>query len=86
MGHECRRSEQKSHSIIGESKENQVDNKLGQMPIQCDELIYLGHKVSTIGIEQDDAKMKAIMGTPEPSDKKGIQRLFGLISYVVKCL
>lgn len=56
------------------------------MPIQCDELIYLGHKVSTIGIEQDDAKMKAIMGTPEPSDKKGIQRLLGLISYVVKCL
>ena len=52
----------------------------------ADELIYLGHKISARPIEPGDAKIKAIMVMPEQSDKKGIQRLLGLINYVVKFL
>ena len=59
---------------------------LDKCKFNADELIYLGHKISARGIEPDDAKIKAIMEMPEPSDKKGIQRLLGLINYVAKFL
>ena len=59
---------------------------LDKCRFNADQLIYLGHKISARGIEPGDAKIKAKMEMPEQSDKKGIQRLLGLINYVVKFL
>ena len=55
---------------------------LGKCKFNADKLIYLGHKITRI--EPDDAKMIGIMEMPEPSDKKGIQRVLGLIDCVTK--
>ena len=46
---------------------------LDKCKFNLNELIYLGHKISARGIEQDDGKIKAIMEMPEPTDTKGIQ-------------
>ena len=59
---------------------------LDKCKFNADKLIYLGHEISARGIEPDDAKIKAIMEMSEPSDKKGIQNLLGLINYVAKFL
>ena len=59
---------------------------LGKCKFNANKLIYLGHKISERGIEPDDAKIKAIMEMPKPSDKKRTQRLLGLINYVAKFL
>ena len=59
---------------------------LNKCKFNANELIYLDHKISATGIKSDDAKIKAIMEMPEPTDKKGIQRLPGLINYVAKFL
>ena len=51
---------------------------------KTEELIYLGHKITSKGIEPDDAKVKSIMEIPTPQDKKDVQRLLGPINYVGK--
>jgi len=48
------------------------------------ELVYLGHKLTSKGIEADENKVRSIMGMPTPEDKKDIQRLLGLVNYVGK--
>ena len=50
------------------------------------QLTYLGHKLSRDGIQPDDAKIKAIYDMPRPIDKKGVQRLLGMVNYVAKFL
>ena len=49
---------------------------LDKCKFNVDELICLGCKISARGIEPDDNKIKVIMKVSEPTDKKGIQKLF----------
>ena len=46
--------------------------------------IFFGHKLSQEGIQPDEAKIKGICSMPEPVDKKGVQRLLGMVNYVAK--
>ena len=57
---------------------------LDKCKFNANELVYLGHKISAKGIEPHDAKVKAIMEMPEPTNKKAVQRILGLINYVAK--
>ena len=57
---------------------------LDKYKFNANELIHLAHKISARGIEQEEAKIIAIMEIPGPSDKKRIQSLLGLINYVAK--
>lgn len=44
------------------------------------------HKISAEEIEADNLKVKAIMEIPEPTDKKEIERIWGMINCVAKFL
>ena len=46
-------------------------------------MTYLGHKLSQEEIHPDEAKIKAICNMLEPVDKKGVERLLGMVNYVV---
>ena len=50
------------------------------------ELVYLGHKLTSEGIWAHDPKIKAVVDMPKPIDKKGIQRLIGMLNYLSKFL
>ena len=50
------------------------------------ELVYLGHKVTADRVWADESKIKAIAEMPRPTDKLGVQRLVGMLNYVVKFL
>ena len=45
---------------------------------------YIGHKLTPDGIKPDPEKIEAIINMPEPHDKKGVQRLLGMVNYVSK--
>ena len=73
-------------ALLERAKKIRLTMNLDNCKFNADELIYLSHKISVRGIEPDDAKIKAIMEMPEPSDNKGIQRLLRLINYGAKFL
>ena len=48
------------------------------------ELVYLGHNLTFNGVETDYEKIRSMMSLPVPEDRKGVQRLLCLKSYVHK--
>ena len=57
---------------------------INKCQFKAEELVYLGHKLTSNGVEPDEEKIRSIIGLPVPEDKKGIQRLLGLVNYVGK--
>ena len=55
-------------------------------PLKCkflvDEVKYIGHIISREGIRPDPDKVKDIMNMPAPKDKKAVQRLLGMVTYL----
>ena len=45
---------------------------------------YLGHIISEMGIALDKDRINAILGMERPKDKKGLQRILGIINYLGK--
>ena len=51
---------------------------------EAPQVTYLGHIISAEGISPDKEKVRAIAEMPPPEDKKGVERLLGVINYVGK--
>ena len=46
------------------------------------ELVYMGHVITPDGIKPDPAKIHDIIHMPRPTDKKGVQRLMGMVTFL----
>ena len=46
----------------------------------------IGHVLTPDALKQDPSKVKATVAMPTPSDKKALQRLLGIITYLAKFL
>ena len=42
----------------------------------------MGHIILSVDLRADPNKLKAINEMPPPTDKKGVQRVLGMITYV----
>ena len=47
-------------------------------------MTYMGHVISSQGLQIDPEKVQAIIGMPAPTDKDGIRRFLGMVQYVSK--
>ena len=61
-----------------------ITMNINKCQFKAEELVYLGHKLTSNGVEPDEEKIRSIIGLPVPEDKKGIQQLLGLVNYVGK--
>ncbi len=48
------------------------------------EVRYLGHVIGNSTVKPDPEKVRAIADMPRPTDKKGVQRFLGLVTYLGK--
>ena len=48
------------------------------------EVIYIGHKLTAEEVKPDEQKVEAIKWMPPPEDKKGTERLLGVVNYLAK--
>ena len=71
---------------LDRAKEIGITMNINKCKFKEKELTYLGHKLSADGIHADETKIKAICEMQMPTDKKGIQRLLGMVNYVAKFL
>ena len=50
----------------------------------CKEVKYIGHIITPDGLKPDPEKITAITQMPAPTDKKGIQRFLGMVTYLAR--
>ena len=62
----------------------QVGLKLNieKMKLRQKEVKYMGHMFTAHGLRADPDKIKAVMNMPAPDDRKGVQRILGLVNYL----
>ena len=53
-----------------------------KLEVGVNEITYFGHVISSDGLKPDPEKVKAITEMPPPTDKKELQTLLGMITYL----
>ena len=54
------------------------------MKLKQKQVAYMGHLFTERGLQVDPEKTRAIQCMPTPKDKKGVQRLLGMVNYLQK--
>ncbi|PIK51362.1 hypothetical protein BSL78_11730 [Apostichopus japonicus] len=54
------------------------------MRLRLTEVKYMGYVLTSQGVKPDPAKLDAVTQMSEPTDKKGVQRLIGCVTYLSK--
>ena len=49
-----------------------------------DSVIFVGHKMTTEGIQADENKVNTILEMPPPTDIHGVRRFCGMIQYLAR--
>ena len=68
--------------LLTRARENNVKFNKDKIQLNQSEVKYLGHIVSAEVLKGDPEKVEAITSMPKPTDKQGIQRLLGSLSYL----
>eukprot|EP00057_Strongylocentrotus_purpuratus_P007302 XP_011661776.1 PREDICTED: uncharacterized protein K02A2.6-like [Strongylocentrotus purpuratus] len=53
-----------------------------KLKLRLKEVPYMGHLLTSDGLKPDPKKVKAVVELPAPTDKKGVQRLLGSVTYL----
>ena len=54
--------------------------------LQQTQVKFMGHMITTEGIQADQSKVEAILNMPAPTDVHGVKRYCGMIQYLSKFL
>ena len=57
-----------------------------KMRLRQEKVRYLGHLISSDGLQPDTEKVATIMKVQKPPDIKSMRRCFGCLNYLAKCL
>ena len=53
-----------------------------KLRLRLEQVIYMGHSVTSEGLRPDSMKVEAIARMPRPDDKRAVQRLRGCVNYL----
>jgi len=57
-----------------------------KLKLRLDDVDYMGHILSRMGVKIDPKKVEAITKMPRPMDAKGVSRVMGMVQYLAKFL
>ncbi|XP_041461547.1 uncharacterized protein K02A2.6-like [Lytechinus variegatus] len=57
-----------------------------KLRLRLSEVPYMGHLLTATGLKPDPKKVQAVVEMPTPTDKKGVQRLLGSVTYLARFL
>ena len=71
-------------NVLERAREKGVKLKRQKCRIKIPEVVYIGDKISKDGIKPDESKIEAILNMPGPQNKKDVERLLGMVTYLSK--
>ena len=72
------------HAVLDRCEKINLTLNEEKFVLKVKEVTYIGHKLIQEGIKPDDEKICAISDMPAPTDKKGVERLLGVVNYLGK--
>ena len=70
--------------MLERAQEKGVKLKKQMCEIKIPEVVYIGDKITKDGIEPDESKIEAILNLPSEQNKKDVERLLGMVTYLSK--
>lgn len=76
--------DQKLRSLFERCRTKNIRLNKDKLKLRQKEVVFMGHVIGEGGLKVDESKIEAIKNMPTPTDKKGVQRLLGMVNYVQK--
>ncbi|GMG17194.1 unnamed protein product [Aspergillus oryzae] len=84
FSHKLEEHVQHVQTVLEKLQKAEVRLKLKKCEFHVQETEFLGHWISTEGIQAEEGKVKAIQEWPEPTNLKELQQFIGLLNYYRK--
>ena len=72
--------------LLQRAREQNLKLNKKKVKLRLSEVTYMGHLLTSEGLRPDPIKVKAITETPQPKDKKAVERLLGCVNYLSRFL
>ena len=73
-------------SLLDRCRERNVKLNKKKFTFKCDDVQFIGHRLTKEGLKPDPAKVKAILSMKKPDDVAAVKRLMGMVKYLSKFL
>ena len=73
-------------SLLDRCRERNIKLNKKKFTFKCDDVQFIGHRLTKEGLKPDPAKVKAILSMKKPDDVAAVQRLMGMVKYLSKFL
>ena len=73
-------------SLLDRCREWNIKLNKKKFTFKCDDVQFIGHRLTKEGLKPDPAKVKAILSMKKPDDIAAVQRLMGMVNYLSKFL
>ena len=73
-------------SLLDRCRERNIKLNKKKFTFKCDDVQFIGHRLTKEGLKPDPAKVKAILSMKKPGDVAAVQRLMGMVKYLSKFL
>ena len=82
--HDREEMDEKLTMVLERSRELGLKFNPDKLKLRVDKVNYIGHTLTSQGLQPDPEKIWAIVDMPPPSDKEGVQLLLGTVNYLDK--
>ena len=69
-------------ALLKRCRELNIRLNIDKLKLHQTSVRFMGHELSSKGLIRDPSKVKAITEMPPPTDKQGLQRLLGMVTYL----
>ena len=73
-------------SLLDRCRERNIKLNKKKFTFKCDDVQFIGHRLTKEGLKPGPAKVKAILSMKKPDDIAAVQRLMGMVKYLSKFL
>jgi len=71
-------------NVMKRCQEKNIKLNIKKCQFKVQEVKYMGHTVTAQGLKPDDNKIEAIKAMQSPKDKKGLQEILGMVTFLAR--